>query len=113
MLAAARSLVAAGYEVYVTGRKTVTLAGVSRGVRPCVVREDPLADPAGYAGAIARLATDVGAALLIPATDPSTEALVAHRELLPATTAFPLPEVRTYQEASDKFRALVRAMRQS
>src|SRR6267142_721859 len=45
-LAVARSLMRAEHEVYVAAPTRLSLAGVSRGVRPCVLASDALADPA-------------------------------------------------------------------
>jgi len=101
-LAAARSLVQSGHAVSVAGPTRVSLAGVSRGVRPCVVASDPLADPAAYAAELGDLARREGAGVLLPMTDPSLEAVLEHRGVLPEGLLVPSPDLATYRAASDK-----------
>lgn len=101
-LAAARSLVAAGYEVCVTAARRLSLAGVSQGVRRVVVQPAPLEDPVAYAAELGRIARELRVAVLLPVTDPSVEAVLEHREALPDCVALPLPDLATYQRASDK-----------
>lgn len=105
-LAAARALVAAGYEVHVVARGRLSLAGASRSVHPHVVTHNPLDDAAGYAGAVGRVAERIGAALLLPMTDQSIEATLQHRSLLPSYLRIPLPDLRSYQKGSDKIALL-------
>src|SRR6266576_2463825 len=50
-LAVARSLTRARHAVVVTAPTRLSLAGVSRGIRPRALRADPLAEPAQYAAA--------------------------------------------------------------
>jgi len=101
-LAAARSLVHAGYDVHVTAANRFSLAGASRGVRFHRVAVEPLAEPERYATAVGEIATRVGAAVVLPVTDPSVEALLEHRACLPADARIPLPTLPTYRLASDK-----------
>src|SRR6266567_4672167 len=74
-LAVARSLVRADHEVYVAASTRLSLAGVSRRVRPRVLARDALSDPAAYVAEIARLVRREGIELLLPLTDPSVEAV--------------------------------------
>ncbi len=108
-LAVARSLVRARHSVWVAAPTRVSLAGVSRGVRPCVLAADPLADPAGYAAELARIARDHAADVLLPMTDPSLEAVLTHAAALPRGLALPFPDLATYRAASDKARVLTLA----
>src|SRR5260370_30768455 len=101
-LATARSLVRAGHEVCVTAPLRHSLAGVSRGVRARSLRIDPLTDPAGYAAEIGRVARQEGTNVLLPMTDPSVEALLEHRDALPATVTVPVADLAIYRAASDK-----------
>jgi predicted ATP-grasp superfamily ATP-dependent carboligase len=101
-LAAARSLVQAGYDVGVAAGRRFALAGVSRGVRRLRVTTDPLADPAAYAREIGGLAQQLDARVLLPVTDASVEAVLAGREHVPASVALPFPDLATYRKASDK-----------
>src|SRR5437870_3073706 len=105
-LAAARSLVAAGYDVHVAARGRWSLAGVSRGVRALVARADPLARPAAYAGEIGHLARDYAVSAVLPVTDPSVEALLEHRGALPSEVVLPLPALEVYRRACDKAQTL-------
>jgi predicted ATP-grasp superfamily ATP-dependent carboligase len=108
-LAAARSLIRAGFEVSVAAGRRFSLAGVSRGVRPALVSSDPLADPAGYAAEVGHLARRLDVALLLPVTDPSVEAVLAGRQSLPSSVTLPFPDLATYRLASDKHVMLDRA----
>jgi predicted ATP-grasp superfamily ATP-dependent carboligase len=105
-LAAARALVAAGYEVHVAATRNWSLAGVSRGVRRCLLTTDPFADPSGYAAELGQVITDRGIRVLLPMTDVSIEAALEHRHLLPPEVVLPLPDLHTYRRASDKLQVL-------
>lgn len=105
-LAAARSLVHAGHEVCVAAATRVSLAGVSRGVRALPLATDPLTEPEGYAVAVGRIARQESCGVLLPMTDPSLEAVLEHRAVLPATVALPFPELSIYRAASDKAHVL-------
>jgi len=105
-LATARSLVAAGYRVYVAARRRSSLAGVSRGVRSWRVRSDALDRPAHYAAEVAAVARAQGVDVLLPVTDPSVEALLEHRNALPEHVLLPCPGLDTYRRASDKAHTL-------
>ena len=110
-LAAARSLVNAGYEVGVAAARRLSLAGVSRGVRRLRLATDPLTDAAAYAAEVGAVARERQARVLLPVTDASVEAILAEREQLPPSVALPFPEVATYRAASDKAGMLDRALR--
>jgi len=101
-LAAARSLVRAGFEVGVAANRRFSLAGVSRGVHRVRLMTDPLADPSGYAAELADVARQRGIRVLLPVTDASVEAVLAGREQLPASVALPFPDLQTFRKASDK-----------
>ena len=105
-LAVARALVTAGYEVHVAAAKPLSLAGVSRGVRRCLLRNDPFVDASGYAAELAGIVAERGIAVVLPMTDASVEAALEHRHLLPRTVALPLPDLATYRRASDKLQVL-------
>jgi len=101
-LAAARSLVSAGYEVHVVGPSRLSLAGASRSVRSHAVTQNALEDPEEFAAAVGRLAERIGAAVLLPITDQSVEAVLQHRSRLPADMRIPLPDLAIYRTASHK-----------
>ena len=101
-LAAARSLVQAGHAVSVCTPARLSLAGVSRGVRPHRVGNDPLLNPAGYVSDLAQFARRGSPTVLLPMTDASVEAVLEHRDELPAGVTIPLPDLATYRAASDK-----------
>ena len=108
-LAAARSLVQAGYDVGVASARRFSLAGVSRGVRPLRLTCDPLADPMPYSAEIGALARDLSVRVLLPVTDASVEAMLIGRHHLPESVALPFPGLATYRAASDKAGMLERA----
>jgi len=101
-LAAARALFAAGCEVTVAARSSLSLAGVSRGVRSRVVHTDALTSPSRYAAEVGELVDQLGITVLLPVTDPSMEALLAHRDALPDGVSVPGPDLATYRAAADK-----------
>jgi len=101
-LAAARSLVQAGYSVAVTADRRFSLAGVSSGVRRVRVSTGPLADPVAYATEVGAAARRLRARAVLPVTDASVEALLGHRDALPKDIVLPLPDRSTYRKASDK-----------
>ena len=103
-LAAARSLIAADWDVGVAAARSrrFSLAGVSRGVRRLPLRTDPLADPAGYATEIGDLARQHEVRVVLPITDASVEAILRGREHLPPRAALPFPDLTTFRAAADK-----------
>jgi len=101
-LAAARSLVRAGHEVWVAAATRVSLAGVSRGVRERLLAADPLTDPESYVAEVGCIARQEGCGVLLPITDASLEAVLERRVALPATLALPFPDLSVYRAASDK-----------
>lgn len=103
-LAAARSLVDAGWKVGVAaGRgRRLSLAGVSRGVRRLRLETDALADPTGYAAEVGQLAARHEVRVVLPVTDASVQAILAGREHLPPSAALPFPDLATFRKASDK-----------
>lgn len=103
-LAAARSLVAAGFEVGVAAGRggRFSLAGVSRGVRRVGLSADPLGNPAGYAAELGGVARQLGVRVLLPVTDASVEAVLAGRPYLPQSLLLPFPGLQSYRKASHK-----------
>lgn len=101
-LAAARSLVYAGHAVSVCAPTRLSLAGASRRVRSHRVVTDPLHDPAGYVTELGRFLRRGSSTILLPMTDGSVEAVLEHRDELPADVTIPLPDLTTYRAASDK-----------
>ncbi|HUL49070.1 MAG TPA: ATP-grasp domain-containing protein [Gemmatimonadales bacterium] len=105
-LAAARSLVASGYEVHVAARSRYSLAGVSRGVRPHAIASDSLGSAAEFVAELDHLVRAHEIALLLPVTDASAEAVLAERRGLPAGLLVPLPELAVYRRAADKLEVM-------
>lgn len=101
-LAAARSLVAAGYQVHVISHTRLSLAGASTGVRSHVISPDPLQDPEGYAAAVGDAAARSEAAVLVAVTDAAIEALLQYTSSLPGEVKTALPNAASYRAASDK-----------
>ena len=108
-LAAARSLVQAGYEVGVTAGRRLSLAGVSRGVCRVRLSTDPLAAPEAYAEELGAIARRLGVRVLLPVTDASVDAVLGGREHVPPGTALPFPDADTFRQASNKAAMLERA----
>jgi predicted ATP-grasp superfamily ATP-dependent carboligase len=101
-LATTRCLTHAGYQVYVAGQGTRSLAAASRGARALIAASDPLAQPQAYADDIARLADRIGASVVLPVTDASVDAVLRNHGRLPPRVVLPLPSLAAYQCASDK-----------
>ena len=110
-LAAARSLVAARYEVFVSAPSELSLAGVSRGVKARIVPIDPLAEPQAYVAALAQLVERLVIDVLLPITDPSVEAVLEYRAVFDDRVVLPLPSLEAYRHASDKALSLELARR--
>ena len=68
-LAAARSLVGAGYRVYAAAPTRPSLAGAARGVVPVRLAADPLADPSAFARAAADVVKALAIDVLLPVSD--------------------------------------------
>ena len=105
-LAAARALVAAGYDVHVVAGARLSLAGTSRSVRSHVVTQNALEDAPAFVREVGHVADRVGAAVLLPMTDQSIQATLQYRSLLPANVRMPLPDLASYEAASDKIALL-------
>lgn len=103
-LAVVRSLVRAGFPVHVAARGRWALGTTSRGARGHVLGANPLLAPREYAFAVGQLAEAVGAALVVPVTDASAEAVLEHRHALPEGVLLPFPSREVYRAASDKLR---------
>jgi predicted ATP-grasp superfamily ATP-dependent carboligase len=100
-LATVRSLGAAGFRPWVCSASGHSLAGASRFAAGDVAVPDPLAAPARYADAVARLAQDVGATVLLPVAEPAMLALLEHRGSM-ASARIPFPDVDAFRRLSDK-----------
>jgi predicted ATP-grasp superfamily ATP-dependent carboligase len=101
-LAVTRALLRSGYAVIVAAHQETSLAGAVRGVSRCRVHKDPLCDPLGYAAEVAALAGACSAVVVLPVTDASAGALLAHRDLLPKGCVVPYAPLSVYDAASDK-----------
>jgi len=109
-LAAARSLVRAGWDVGVAaGGRKLSLAGVSRGVRRFRLSTDPFVDPAGYAAEVGDLVRRFEVRVVLPVTDASVEAILGGRQHIPASAVMPFPDLETYRAASNKAEILAAA----
>lgn len=101
-LAVTRSLVRAGYAVTVTAHRDWSLAGVVRSATAHRVQAEPLSEARRYAEEIGALAAAQRAAMVVPVTDASAGALLAHRATLPVGCALPFAAESVYDAASDK-----------
>lgn len=103
-LAVTRSLIRAGCEVTVASRNRRAIAALSRGAAWSALTASSLDEPSRFVTEVAALAARLGAQVLIPITDPSVEAVLEHRALLPAGLVVPFADLATYRAASDKVR---------
>lgn len=101
-LACARSLVAAGHEVWSAGEHRLTLSGVSRGVHAERVSASALDDPAAFAREVSLVARRNRIDVLLPVSDASVDALLLHRDSLPPQVALPLPSHDVFRAGTDK-----------
>lgn len=108
-LAVARSLAAAGYDVHTSAKHQVSLSGVSRGVHGHRVRWSPLERPIDYAWEIGSLARRLGAEVVLPISDESSEAILENADALPADICLPTPSLLAYRTVCDKALMLERA----
>lgn len=100
-LAVVRSLGAAGHDVTVTATRVPALATVSRHAARARVVPSPLADPVGYARALASLVRELGIEVVEPVTDESCLALSPVRASL-APAVVPLPPDDVVWRTADK-----------
>lgn len=104
-LAVVRSLSAAGFRCVVTATRRGAMASASRHVARTALVPDALREPTSFTEAVAALAVDEDAALLLPIAEPSMLALLAARErLAPAT--IPCADLSVFLALSDKRRLL-------
>lgn len=108
-LACARSLVAAGHEVWTAGEHRLTLSSVSRGVHAALLSASALDDPAAFAREVSLLAERNRLDVLLPVSDASVDALLLHRDRLPPHVALPLPSRDVFRAGTDKAGMLARA----
>ncbi len=87
VLAAVRSLRAAGHVPWVTVHGRGTYAARSRACAGAVIVPMPGPDPDAFAAAVARVAREVGAAAILPGTDVAMKALTERTSLLPKGVA--------------------------
>ncbi len=100
-LAVVRSLGRSGYPVHVGSAVPASLAGGSRWARSEARLPDPLAGASAYADAVARVAADRGARVLVPVAEPSWLAVLEHRDRL-GDLIIPGPDLDAFRRAADK-----------
>ena len=102
VLAAVRALRAAGYRPWlaVTGRDAYSLR--SRACAGVVMVPDPSDDREGYLAAVARAATRLDVAAVMPGTDLGLLALASANGALPDQIAFGVTDPDTVRRATDK-----------
>jgi predicted ATP-grasp superfamily ATP-dependent carboligase len=101
-LAVARSLVRAGFEVWVGRRRRGAIAAYTRGARALTLASTALEDPAAFAADVAAHVRRINASLLIPLTDASVQAILEHRDTLPVTCRLPFGSLDSFRRCSDK-----------
>lgn len=105
-LATTRSLIRAGHDVFVVAPQRRSLAGVSNGAHPLVVRASALREPVQYARETSALVVRAGIDLLLPVSDAAVESLLGYRELLPERVLLPFPTLLQFRLGTDKARGL-------
>lgn len=108
-LATTRSLIRDGHDVFVAAHGAKSLAGVSHGAHPVVIRASALNEPTAYARETAAFTVRAGIDLLLPVSDAAVEALLGHRELLPERVLLPFPSLPQFRLGTDKARVLALA----
>lgn len=107
-LAVVRSLGAAGYRCVVTASSPASIAGGSRFCARCVNVPRALERPDDFADAIAALAAEEQASLVVPIAEPAVLAILPIRtRLLPAVV--PFPDLPAFSALTDKQRLLEEA----
>src|SRR5262245_28379133 len=108
-LATVRALGARGHRVHVVARRRRSLAGASRFAAGEHLAANAASDPKGWAEAIAKLARDLDAELLLPVTDVSLGSVLAFG----LERRFPVagPDREAFEQATDKHALLERSAR--
>lgn len=109
-LAVVRSLGQAGYWCAVASAAPAPLAGASRFAAGGWRVPSPLADPDRYATALGDLVRAHGIHLVLPITDASALALLAHRQVL-APAVVPFPPLEAFRRVANKTVVLAEADR--
>jgi predicted ATP-grasp superfamily ATP-dependent carboligase len=100
-LAVVRSLGRRGCLIHVGSSSRYSLAGGSRFAVSETLLPDPLAGSDDYASAVAKLAQDHGAEVLLPVTEASSLALLERRDRFPGVH-IPTSELDHFRRACDK-----------
>ncbi len=100
-LAVVRSLGRAGHRVLVAAEGPRSLAGASRWAAGRLVVPDPLRQADAFVASLGRAVTAEGVDVLLPVTEPSLIAVLAHAQAL-APARIPFPPLQTFLKASDK-----------
>ena len=108
-LATTRSLVKGGHDVFVAADSRRSLAGVSHGAHPVLIRASALKEPAAYARETATFVAYAGIDLLLPVSDAAVESLLEHRPLLPDRVLLPFPSLAQFRLGTDKARVIALA----
>ncbi|MDN5858538.1 MAG: ATP-grasp domain-containing protein [Pseudonocardia sp.] len=109
-LAAVRALRAAGYAPWVADPVDGSYGALSRAAAGSVRVTDPRTDALSFAGELAKAASRLGAAAVLPGTEPALLALGEHRDLFPSEVAVGAPDPELTIAATDKQRLAARAV---
>lgn len=101
-LAVVRSLTNAGYRVTVAARNAWAPAARSKGAESVLLTHSALREPIEFVREVSAIAHRVGAAIVMPVTDASLEAVLEYRTLLDPSTVIPVAPLSVYRAASDK-----------
>lgn len=105
-LAAVRSLGRRGHTVFSAGARFPSLAGVSRYSAGFTLYPDPSRNPEAFVEAIARIAAERQADVLLPMTEITTLLTTQHSSRLPLSVAVPFPAYANVRRANDKAEVL-------
>src|SRR5262245_55705040 len=108
-LATVRALGARGHRVHVVARRSRSLAGASRFAAGAHLAANAASDPKLWVEAIAKLAQDLDAELLLPVTDVSLGTVLAFG----LDRRFPVagPDREAFEQVTDKHALLERSAR--
>jgi len=107
-LAVVRSLGRAGHRVFVCSPRSRSVAGASRYAAGEARAPDPLADPAAFVAAVARLSEAWRIEVLLPITDAALLALLPERDGFPQVRV-PFPPAAVVRRLANKAAVLERA----
>jgi predicted ATP-grasp superfamily ATP-dependent carboligase len=102
VLAAARGLARAGFEIWVASHRPRSYAARSRSAAGAVLVPDPANDPSGFAQALGRATDELSIAAILPGTEAALIALAGRASLFPDGVVVGVPAPDVVDRATDK-----------